>query len=430
MRKHYNRMGRLLALALFALIANPAHAYDYPDVYDPLQLITLNLDMDPADWSTVKGDTTYDIELPAMFWADGETPILVSVRRKSAEALGDKVSLKIDINEYNGDDPRAVSKWSRLKKLSLENGDDVDVVAEGLAWYLNRVAASASSSGYTPGLAAWVKLYVNGEYLGVYLNVEQPDKQFLKNRGIYDKGDTWLYKAGDVGADYDLKVGDPDSPTTTALCYSPFGAAESIDGSTSTKGGKGKGKKGGGGSVSSTGCTAPDSDSVLASELNGSIDMEAMLTQGAVSAFTMGPDALFSKGKNFYYIDFSGDKRQYIPWDLDTVFISGEPNGSIYGTERKKRGEMVLSQSPYEELILNNPTFRTQYDRIMADLLNGPLQVDDQIAFLNALEVLLTPALQADANKNFAGSTVPERFDSLRQWVNGRVININEQLSH
>ncbi len=418
MRKHYNRMGRLLALALFALIANPAHAYDYPDVYDPLQLITLNLDMDPADWSTVKGDTTYDIELPAMFWADGETPILVSVRRKSAEALGDKVSLKIDINEYNGDDPRAVSKWSRLKKLSLENGDDVDVVAEGLAWYLNRVAASASSSGYTPGLAAWVKLYVNGEYLGVYLNVEQPDKQFLKNRGIYDKGETWLYKAGET---FDLKVGDPDSPTTAALCYSPFG-----DEGSPGKGGKGK--KGGGGG--STGCTAPDSDSAMASELNKLIDMEAMLTQGAVSAFTMGPDALFSTGKNFYYIDFGGDKRQYIPWYLDTVFISDDPTGSIYGTERKRRGTTELSQSAYEELILNNPTFRTQYDRIMADLLNGPLQVDDQIAFLNALEVLLTPALQADANKNFAGSTVPERFDSLRQWVNGRVININEQLSH
>ncbi|MDH3980942.1 MAG: CotH kinase family protein, partial [Gammaproteobacteria bacterium] len=277
---------------------------------------------------------------------------------------------------------------------------------------------------YNPGLAAWVKLYVNGEYLGVYINVEQPDKQFLKNRGIYDKDDTWLYKAGDVGANYDLKVGDPDSPTTTALCYSPFGAEGSTDGGT--KGGKGK--KGGGGSGSSSGCTVPDSDSAMATELNKLIDMEAMLTQGAVSAFTNGPDALFSKGKNFYYIDFSADKRQYIPWDLDSVFGSGT-DGSIYGSAKRKRGSTELSQSPYEELILNNPTFRAQYDLIMAGLLNGPLQVDAQLAFLNDLEVLIGSALAADPNNNLEDS-VAARFDNLRQWVSGRVSNINDQLGN
>ena len=100
------------------------------------------------------------------------------MRRKSADALGDKVSLKIDINEY------VDQQWNGIKKLSVENGDDVDVVAEGYAWYLNRVAAESSTSGYNPGLAAWVKLVVNGEYVGIYVNVEQPDKTFLKNRGL------------------------------------------------------------------------------------------------------------------------------------------------------------------------------------------------------------------------------------------------------
>ncbi|MDH3979538.1 MAG: CotH kinase family protein, partial [Gammaproteobacteria bacterium] len=191
MKNQPARLGRLLAITLIAFTANPASAYDWPEIYNPLQMITLNLDMDNGDWSKVRGDKTFSIEVPALFWADGDVdepdPVLVSVRRKSADPLGNKVSLKIDINEYADTDPRAVSKWNGVKKLSLENGDDVDVVAEGFAWYLNRVAAAASSSGYNPGLAAWVKLYVNGEYLGVYINVEQPDKQFLKNRGLYTK---------------------------------------------------------------------------------------------------------------------------------------------------------------------------------------------------------------------------------------------------
>ncbi len=192
MNTRIKHLGSWLALALFALATSPASAYDYHGVYNPLQVITLNLRMDNGDWSTVKSDTSYDIEVPAMFWAEDEEPILVSVRRKSADALGNKVSLKIDINEY------VDQTWSGLKKLSLENGDDVDVVAEGLAWYMQRAAAEALNNGYSPGLAAWVKLYVNGEYLGVYVNVEQPDKTFLKNRGIYTKNQTWLYKASDA----------------------------------------------------------------------------------------------------------------------------------------------------------------------------------------------------------------------------------------
>jgi spore coat protein CotH len=419
--KQFAQLGRLLALALLVFAVNPANAYDWPGLYDPTQLITLNLDMDPVDWDTVKADTTFDIEVPAMFWADGDldepVPKLVSVRRKSADALGDKVSLKIDINEY------VDQKWNGVKKLSVENGDDVDVVAEGYAWYLNRVAAESSTSGYNPGLAAWVRLVVNGVYVGVYVNVEQPDKTFLKNRGLYTKNETWLYKAGDVGATYELKVGDPDSPTTTTLCYSPFGAEES-------GGGKGKGN-GKGKDSGSTGCSAPDSDSAMAAELNALIDMKAMLTLGAVGAFTMGPDDLFSKGKNFYYIDFlGGDKRLYTQWDLDTVFVSKSPDGSIYGTEKRKRGSTELSQSAYQEVILNNSTFRAQYDQIMANLLNGPLEVNAQIAFLNDLETLLGSALEADPNKNFGGSSVSERFDDLRQWVSGRVSNINDQLGN
>ena len=415
MKKSIIQPGRLLALALFALTAAPASAYDWPKLYDPLQLLTFNLDIDPGDWSKVKSDTSFTIEVPAMLWADGDLdepdPVLVSVRRKSADVLGDKVSLKIDINEY------VDQKWNGVKKLSLENGDDVDVVAEGFAWYLNRVAAAASDSGYDPGLAAWIKLYVNGEYQGVYVNVEQPDKTFLKNRGLYTANETWLYKGDAVGGEYELKVGDPDSPTTTELCYSPFGA----------EGGGGKGKKGGGGS---TDCEAPDSDSAMATELNRLIDMEAMLTLGAVSAFHMGPDDLFSKGKNFYYIDFlGGDKRLYTQWDLDTVFTTQNPDGSIYGTKKSKGRRTELSQTAYQDVILNNPTFRAQYDQIMSDLLNGPLHVDAQIDFLNNLEALFASALDEDPNNNISGSA-SERFDSLREWVSGRFININEQLGN
>ena len=159
----------------------------YPGVYDPNQLLNLNLTMDPNDFTTIQNDETFAIEVPAQFWADGENSILVAVRRKSAISLNGKVSYKIDVNDLvNG------QKWNLTTKISLENGDDEDVVSEGLAWYMHRVA-SGDLLNYTPGLAAWTTLSINGQSQGVYLNVEHPNKQFLRNRSLWDKDNTWLF---------------------------------------------------------------------------------------------------------------------------------------------------------------------------------------------------------------------------------------------
>jgi hypothetical protein len=76
----------VVVVALFAMAA-PASAQSWPQVFDPFVVRTFNLELEPADWDVIRFDTTNEIEVPAMFWADDETPILVSVRRKSSRAL-------------------------------------------------------------------------------------------------------------------------------------------------------------------------------------------------------------------------------------------------------------------------------------------------------------------------------------------------------
>ncbi|MFX0095304.1 MAG: hypothetical protein ACFFBD_26455 [Candidatus Hodarchaeota archaeon] len=64
------------------------------------------------------------------------------------------------------------------------------------------IILSALGISYSPGRAAWVTLTLHLESdgsiteipLGVYVNVEQVDKQFLKNRGMWTKDETWLLK--------------------------------------------------------------------------------------------------------------------------------------------------------------------------------------------------------------------------------------------
>jgi len=81
---------------------------DWPNFYDPEAIRDLNVKIKQQDWDLIRADDTYDIEVPALFWlgAEGEeNAVLVSIRRKSATPIGTKVSFKIDINEYEDEDP-------------------------------------------------------------------------------------------------------------------------------------------------------------------------------------------------------------------------------------------------------------------------------------------------------------------------------------
>ena len=409
----------LLKIAIVAIIAavlntllytNSAQAQGWPDVFDTNQLLTLNIELlNPADWDTIRYDLTFNIEVPALFWADGEeaNKLYVSVRRKSGDALPSetdpcKVSLKIDINEYVSG-----QKWHSLNKLSLENGDDQDIVAEGLACNLHRMASVPEGYGYDAYYASWVKLYVNGVYRGVYVNHEQRNKQFMRNRGLYVKDQTWLYKSTGANS-FELKVGDdtnPASPAVLALCYVPFICANCRD--LTPPGGV---------------CPTPD-DANLVTDVNKWVNVQGMLTLGAVNAFVTNTDSLFSHERNCFFIDFDdgrGKKRMYFPWDQDSVITS--VNWNIY----ERRGGATL----WQQLILGNPLFRCRYNRIMRNLLNGPLSEANIHSFINSVQTqALIDALEADPWSKMEGG-VADRFQAIRDWFSARIVNVLAQVAH
>ena len=371
----------LCAVLLLAMIFHiPVSAQDWPEIYDPLQLRTLHLQIDPDDWVTIQHDESLSQEFPAALTLEDEwPPMIVSVRRKSGDPLTEssefiKVSLKIDINEIYGG-----QTWHGLKKLSLENGDDQDVVSEGFAWQLHSMASGPEGYGYHPGSGSWVKLYINDIYTGVYLSAEQRDKQFLINRELYTSGETWLYKMGDIGS-MELKVGTGDSPAVEELCYEPFKRYnEACD---------------------------PLSSSELAAELPLWIDMQGMLALGVVNTFSANPDELFNHGKNCYFADFLSGRRMYFPWDLDS-------------TRSGSHDEIIPEGSPYADILMAVPEFYEHYIQIVNDLLTGPLSESRQLQFLDQLEPVLSEALEADPNSKMDGS-VADHFEGLRTWVQGR----------
>src|SRR5688572_27874033 len=70
----------------------------WPALYDPFRVRTLYLQMESSGWSSVVNDGVFNSPRNAQLWTDGEPSIPVTVKRKSDPAIGQKVSVKIDVN--------------------------------------------------------------------------------------------------------------------------------------------------------------------------------------------------------------------------------------------------------------------------------------------------------------------------------------------
>jgi hypothetical protein len=394
-----SKRGWILAAVLTVIGSSALGDPAWKAAYDPLEVKTLHLELTEADWDRVRFDQPMEGETegieraPAWFHATGEAPIQVEIRRKGQtdpalpeEGNPQKVSLKIDINALV-----AGQRWHGLRKLSLENGGDAGPLQEGFAWQIHRMAADSGYYRYDAANAAWIKLYINGSYKGVFVSTEQRDEQLLRNRDLYSPFATWLYKID--GGIYN-EVGEGDSPTRAHLNFAPFNS------------GPGGGNQGG---------TPPDLDV----DLPQWIDMESMLTLAACEAFVENNDGLFThSGKNSFAADFNPPdlrRRIYFPWDMDASIKDGRTG--IYGN------------GSYQTALLGHPWFGRVYEHTFRELLQGPLSAASLHAFLNQLEPVLAPALDSDPYAAPDGGAAAS-IQSLRNWVTTRTLNIPTRLIH
>lgn len=106
----------------------------------------------------------------------------------SYNAPGNKKPFKIDFNEYVSG-----QKFDGLKTINLNNAmKDPTLMREKIFYdFMRRM-------GYAASRATYAKLYLNGEYWGLYTLVEQANKTFLENRFLNDAGN--LFKGDPQGS--------------------------------------------------------------------------------------------------------------------------------------------------------------------------------------------------------------------------------------
>ncbi len=339
-------------------------------VFNPDQLLDYHLSMAAGDWAALKADSTNSVYYTAELACGSDTPIAVGVRRKRSGSV-DKPGLKVDTNWS-----MPLQSFYGLKKLSFENGISEgsgtssarDLLAEYLGWRI------FVRSGALSGRAAFARVFVNGALIGAYVNVEQVDKRFLKDR--LGENDGWLYKrSGSAGDGYQ----------TNELQQNPYEAYFCF--------------------WEKNGCAMPSS-SELAASLPVHLDITQMLYFGAINALIGNTDAPLAKDNNFIFYDQAPGYRYYFPWDLDTTMNQ---------TPALFRGAVSGGTSMYWDALFSN--WEGDYDLLLTDLLEGPLTLAAIEAEIDQAVSVAGAALDADP---YVDGDAASSAGDLRTWWQAR----------
>jgi hypothetical protein len=170
------------------------------------EVATIEVFLESEDWDYIlhPDNEQSNVEHPATFIytsvAGSDTMYNVGFRlRGNTSRAAGKKSFKVSMNTFV-----TGQKWNGLEKLNL-NGEhnDPSIMRARMVWELMR------SQDMVAPRYSHVELYVNGEYRGLYLNLEHVDENFLAKRFVNPFGKLWkcTYPAdlsynGSDGEDY------------------------------------------------------------------------------------------------------------------------------------------------------------------------------------------------------------------------------------
>lgn len=155
-------------------------------LYDPAVLRTLFLNFENSDWETELSDFHgSDVEVPATLTVDGKKYPNVGVHFRGMSSYGmvpagSKRSLNVSLDLVDSD-----QRLYGYKTLNLLNAHEDDT-------FMSTVLYSHIARQYLPAPKAnFVRVVINGESWGVYVNVQQFNKEFLGENFQTTKGTRW-----------------------------------------------------------------------------------------------------------------------------------------------------------------------------------------------------------------------------------------------
>jgi len=388
----------LLILLYFPIISfgqslyNPQQLYDSPaGFFDEDSIRDIYLEFYDPNYHNYLVNAWYydpDERIPAILTLNGIVYDSVGVRYKGNSTFclpndnsNHKVPYNIDFN-YFIDSQKVLG----YKKMKLAN-----------AWmdptFVKDITASNIYRNYLPsGEANLVKLHVQGNYLGLYVNTESINKQFTKKH--FDDKSGALFKCDNIDRFCDTANAPASSPPSliylgddSTLYYNSYDMKSDNGWEQLVN------------LIKVLNVDFQNLDSVL--------NVDRTLWAFAVNSVISNLDTYNGYYiHNYYLYQTKDDLFQMIPWDLDNSF-----SGAIMGFDYFNQSNIYeydpyhfgsTGNRPLAEKLLNDLFYRKQYTAHMRTIINEALDTSVIRNQINQLQSLAHNAADSDQWKGFS----------------------------
>ena len=365
-------------------------------------VIKIELEQDSLDALLMPGNEYSDHEYPArfIFIHSQETDTLENVGfrlRGNTSRVSQKKSFKVSVNSFFGG-----RNFYGSEKLNL-NGEhnDPSIIRTKLCSELFRdMNVPASRTNH-------VKLYVNDEYKGLYINVEHIDEEFAehrfnnKNGNLYkclwpasleyidDNPDSYKFEHDGRRA-YELKTNE------TLDDYSDLAHFIDILNNTPIE-------------------NLPDS-------LEPVFNVNAYLQELAVEILAGHWDGYSYNKNNFYlYHNQLTDKFEFLPYDVDNTF-GIDWFGIDWAIRNIYTWENQSESRPLTSRLLQNQIYKDRFSFFLNKTLNNFFAPDSLFPKIDTIKNRITPAAESDTYRSLDyGWTIQEFHDSYTQALGAHV---------
>jgi spore coat protein CotH len=298
-------MLRRFFLFCFPLLAAlDAQAQTADDLFNQDILHEVRLDIRPNEWAFIKEHFQEDIYVPCNFrWIFNGRPIDVPQigcrNRGTGSRTPIKPGLRIQIDKYDKD-----RSFLGLKTIILRNNSqDGSMMHERVAMaFMRRMGLPAPRSTHT-------RLFVNGQYAGVYTIVEEIDEVFTARH--FGNSEGYLYKY-DYGKDDPAHIFEYLGPDPSKYSPKPFRPESHEDNPRADV-------------IEAMIRTINQaSDAGFEQAVSEYVDLRAFLLEVGVEAFLAEQDGILGDyGLNNFYVYRlpTSNRFNFIPWDKSNAFF-------------------------------------------------------------------------------------------------------------
>jgi len=349
-------------------------------VFDESRIVDFYLDFPPGEFEKLKAPPgPEDLRwVNCSFRFEGESYPAAHCRRKGNMTDWQHEQKPQIIVRFNFVDKQG--RFRGLRRINLESFDGAAApVRDRLGmWIMREAGLDASRVNHA-------RLFKDGQYFGLYMNIETVDKEFLEDHfGADSGGNLW------EGTE-ELKTNEAINDNSQLMALNTLVNAEPLTGD----------------------------HTVFYAQLDALVDIPQVLRELAAETAAVADDNFSNGSSNFYYYDHPKRRFMVLPWDLDTILTApaaADPFAFWNDSDPNK----------LRQLINENPAWRAEYlDRLV--------EVRDQVLVrapekLDAICSQIRAAVQEDTSRTSTFAAFEADCAGIRAAIVARIAALKQIL--